>query len=305
MKVLVTGGAGFVGSHIVDQCVREGHEVVIIDDLSSGKRSHLNPAAKFVELSITDSRVHALIEAEGIEAIIHQAAQVGVPSSIEHPLHDANINIMGTINLLEAARKHQLRFVYACSAAPYGTPEYVPVDEQHPLRPLSFYGLSKQTAEAYVLMYAEYFGLHTVSFRYANIYGPRQGSGEGSVVPVFLNRMLVGDPVYIHGDGNQTRDLIYVQDVARANVMALTTAAQGSYNISTNDEVTINELFRVLKDLTGYAQDAVHTEPRTGDIYRSVLSNEQAIKDMKWQPQTSFHDGLKETIDWWRAHLEA
>jgi len=304
MKVLVTGGAGFVGSHIVEEALRQGHQVVIVDDLSSGPRGNVHKDTLFCEVGIADPRVHEIIEREGVEAIIHQAAQVGVPSSLEDPRHDAASNIMGTINLLEAAKKYRLqKFVYASSAAIYGSPDYVPVDEAHPLRPMSFYGLSKKTGEEYVLMYDQYFDINAVCFRYANIFGPRQTSGEGSVVPVFLHRMLTGDPVTIDGDGNQTRDLIYVRDVARANVAALTSDARGTFNLSTNEEVTINHLFRTLDKLTGYGKEAVYGPPRPGDIYRSVLDNAKLAAVLDWKPETNFVDGLEETIAWWKTRI--
>jgi UDP-glucose 4-epimerase len=302
MKVMVTGGAGFVGSHIVDEAIRAGHEVVVLDNLASGSRENLHPQAKFYELSITDPQVKEILRSEGVEAICHQAAQVGVPASIEEPLHDAQTNIIGTLHLLEAARELKLKkFVYASSAAIYGAPEYLPVDEDHPLRPMSPYGLSKKVAEAYVHLYGELYGLSGVSFRYGNIYGPRQTFGEGSVVPVFMMRMLTGREVQIHGDGNQTRDLVYVGDVARANVMALTSEVTGSFNVSTQTTLTINELFRLLVEETGYDKSPVHTAPRPGDIYHSCLKNEKLIEALGWRPEMDLREGLKKTVEWGRV----
>ncbi|KEO81635.1 NAD-dependent epimerase/dehydratase family protein [Tumebacillus flagellatus] len=308
MKVLVTGGAGFVGSHIVDECLKSGHEVVVMDNLATGTANNLNPAAKFFSMDITDTRLIETLREEGIEAIIHQAAQSTVPPSIKDPKYDAEVNLLGTINLLQAVRELGLKkIVFAGSAASYGMPEYVPVDEQHPQRPLSFYGLSKKLIEEYFQMYRELFGISYVVFRYANIYGPRQGqSGEGSVISIFTERMLRGKTCTIEGDGGATRDYIYVGDVARANVLALESDINGVYNLSTEVEVSVNEIFQLLSEMIGYTQQPVHGPARVADIYRSVLSNSKILSSgLPWRPETTLAEGLQATIAWGRSFYGA
>jgi UDP-glucose 4-epimerase len=300
MKVLVTGGAGFIGSHIVDECLRAGHEVVVVDNLTTGRNDNLNPAATFYNMSVTDPAIRQLIADEKMEGIIHQAAQIKVVDSINDPLFDANVNVLGTVNLLQAARDHGVKkFIFAASAASYGTPDYLPVDEEHPLRPVSFYGLSKKAAEEYIRLFHERFGLSYIMFRYANIYGPRQGAfGEGGVVSIFMERMIKGEPVNIEGDGGATRDYLYVGDVARANVAALESPAVGTFNLSTQTEISVNELFATMKQLTGYSHDAVTVAARVGDIYRSSLKNERVLTALPWRPETSLEEGLRLTIEW-------
>ncbi|ASS76556.1 UDP-glucose 4-epimerase [Tumebacillus algifaecis] len=301
MKILVTGGAGFAGSHIVDTFIAAGHDVVVVDDLSTGSRDNLHPKAKFYEMDINDPALHSMIEAEGIEAISHQAAQIKVPLSIKDPGLDAQINIMGTIQVLEAARKFGLKFIFAASAAMYGTPEYLPIDEQHPLNPLSFYGLSKKVNEDYIRMYGELYGVNYTILRYANIYGPRQGRfGEGGVVSIFLEQMIKGQQVNIEGDGGATRDYIYIGDVAEANLIALTSDKNLTVNISTATQVSVNELYSTMKDLTDYPLEAVHGPARIGDIYHSTMSNRMAVTELGWQPKTSLREGLAKTIEWGR-----
>jgi UDP-glucose 4-epimerase len=303
MKILVTGGAGFAGSHIVDAFVEAGHDVVVVDNLVTGSKDNLNPKAVFYEMDINDPKLFDVIEGEKIEAISHQAAQIKVPLSIKDPMLDAKVNIMGTIHLLEAVRKFGIqKFIFAASAAMYGMPEYLPLDEQHPLKPLSFYGLSKKVDEEYIRMYGELYGVNYTILRYANIYGPRQGRfGEGGVVSIFLEQMIKGEQVTIEGDGGATRDYIYIGDVAEANLIALTSDKNLTVNISTSTEVSVNELYRMMKELTGYAKEAVHGPARVGDIYRSTMSNKLAVAKLGWQPKTSLEEGLKKTIEWGRS----
>jgi UDP-glucose 4-epimerase len=300
MKVLVTGGAGFIGSHIVDECISQGYQVVIIDNLASGFEYKLNQQATFYNMDITDPGVHDVIKQEGIEAIIHQAAQSAVPPSMRDPKHDAKVNIIGTINLLEAVRHFGIKkFVFASSAAIYGVPDTVPIAEEHPLRPLSFYGLSKKVDEEYVRMYAEYYGVNYTMFRYANVYGPRQGGGgEQNVITIFMEKMLTGGEVQIQGDGGATRDFIYVGDVAKANVAALTSPVCATVNLSTQTQVTVNKLFRLMAELTGYKKEAAYVAPRVGDIYHSSLKNEKVLNILPWTPQVTLEEGLNKTIAW-------
>jgi UDP-glucose 4-epimerase len=306
MKVLVTGGAGFAGSHIVDELICSGHDVVVVDNLVNGSPGNVNPQAKFIEMDVLDPQLHAVIEAEEIEAIVHQAAQIKVPLSIKDPQYDAQVNIMGTIHLLEAMRKFGLKkFVYAGSAASYGFPQYLPLDEEHPLNPLSFYGLSKKVNEEYIRMYHDLFQVPYVILRYANIYGPRQGaSGEGGVISIFMNRMLRGEQVIIEGEGTATRDYIYIGDVAKCVVEATVNDVQGTYNVSTESQVSVNELFDVMKKLTGYEKEPFHGPARIGDIDHSVMANGKLRKAMNWRPETSLEEGLAKTIAWGREELK-
>ena len=302
MKVLVTGGAGFIGSHIVDECLAAGHQVVVLDDLSTGKRENLPDGVPLHVLSVTDAAVEELVGQEGIEAIIHCAAQVGVPTSLSDPLHDADINVSGTVRLLQAARKHGIkRFIFCSSAAVYGNPDYLPVDEAHPLRPMSFYGLSKKVAEEYIRMYHDLFGVPYIAFRFANVYGPRQSDGEGSVIPVFMNKMLNGHDVPIQGTGEATRDFLYVGDVARANVAAIESDVIGTFNLGTETEVSVKDLAEMLARLTGYDRPPVHVAARIGDIDKSTLKNGNVIAALPWRPNTALEEGLKATIEWGRA----
>jgi UDP-glucose 4-epimerase len=303
MKVLVTGGAGFAGSHIADALIAAGHEVVIVDNLVTGSRENVPQAAAFYQLDINDPKLVDVIADERIEAICHQAAQVKVPESIKHPEHDANVNIIGTIKLLEAARHLKLkRFLFAGSAAIYGQPDYLPVDEEHPLRPMSFYGLSKKVDEEYIRMYGELFGVNYMILRYANIYGPRQGRyGEGGVVSIFLENMLKDQPVTIDGDGGATRDYIYIGDVAQAVRLALESDVVGTVNVSTETQVSVNELFATMKRLTGYKRDPIYGPARVGDIYHSTLANRRILKLLPWRPTTSLEEGLTKTIEWGRT----
>lgn len=305
MKVLVTGGAGFAGSHIADEFVAAGHEVVVVDNLVNGDTGNIHPQAKFVEMDITAPEIHGLIEREGIEAIVHQAAQIKVPISIQDPQYDAQVNIMGTIHLLEAARKFGLKkFVFAGSAASYGMPEYLPIDEKHPLNPMSFYGLSKKVDEEYIRMYGDLFGVPYVTLRYANIFGPRQGaSGEGGVISIFMNQMLKGEQVTIEGDGGATRDYIYIGDVAQCVVKATESDIQGTFNVSTERQVSVNELFAAMKRATGYEKEPFHGPARVGDIYHSVMANGKIAEALNWRPETSLEDGLAKTVAWGRDAL--
>ena len=254
MAVLVTGGAGFIGSHTVDLLVEEGTEVVVIDDLSSGKLENLEHTVPFYRLDVRSKEVERCFLEHEIDAVIHLAAQVSVESSLKEPQRDMEINLGGTLNLLELCRKHDVaKFVFASSVAVYGEPKYVPVDEQHELAPLAPYGCSKLASEFYLKLYSRLYGLQTVSLRYANVYGPRQRSdGEGGVIAIFARRALLGEPLVIYGDGNQTRDFVYVRDVARANLLALGRSVKSlGLNIATSKETSINQLVEILKQQLG------------------------------------------------------
>ncbi|WP_336787916.1 NAD-dependent epimerase/dehydratase family protein [Paenibacillus sp. MMO-177] len=299
IKVLVTGGAGFIGSHIVDRLVKEGHQVLVVDNLSTGHRINLNPSAEFVKLDIQDDALADTFNRFGPEVVIHHAAQVAVTHSIRHPLYDARVNIMGTLNVLEACHKSGVRkLIYASSAAVYGLPESDMLKETHAIKPLSFYGISKHTPEHYIETYARLIGLDFTILRYANVYGGRQDAkGEGGVVSIFASKLLNNERCAIFGDGEQTRDFIYVKDIVSANISALTRGSGKIMNISGGSATSINQLLRTMCDITGKRFAPVYMAPRTGDIKDSVLDNRLAVKELGWSPEYTLHDGLLETLD--------
>lgn len=308
MKVLVTGGAGFIGSHIVDSCLAEGHDVVILDNLSTGERAKINPDAKFVEGDIRDADlVNALFLEEKFDAVNHHAAQLDVRVSVASPAFDAEQNIIGSVNLLQAAVTTGVeRFVFASSGGTvYGDQQVFPADETHSTEPISPYGVSKLSVEKYLGFFAHQYGLRYVVLRYTNVYGPRQSShGEAGVVAIFCDRMLQGDEVIINGSGEQTRDYVCAPDVARANMLALhymDDHARGIFNICTNTEVTVNHLFHTLNDLMGGQFTEQHGPAKPGEQFRSVCSWEKAECELGWTPQVDFREGISNTLEYFRA----
>ncbi|WP_122627832.1 NAD-dependent epimerase/dehydratase family protein [Lucifera butyrica] len=301
MKVLVTGGAGFIGSHIVDKLLAAGCRVVVLDNFSTGLRTNLPQGIELVEMDLGSEQLLPLFQREHFDYVIHQAAQTMVPKSLDDPHFDCRVNILGTVNLLEACRKTGVkRITAASSAAVYGDVDTLPVVETTVVRPTSFYGLSKLTVERYLALYQELYGLEYAALRYANVYGERQGdAGEGGVVSIFTRKMAAQEPVNIFGDGGQTRDFIYVGDVAAANYAALlATDCNRVYNISTQTETSVNTLIDVMSEVLGRSVTRNYLPAREGDIYRSSLSNAAAVHDLKWQPQTDLVKGLARTIDY-------
>ncbi len=294
MKILVTGGAGFIGSHIVDKLIELGEEVLIVDNLSTGKKENVNKKAKFYEQDICSEKLESIFKKENFNSVIHQAAQASVITSIEKPDFDAKVNILGSINLLECCRKFSVsRIVYASSAAIYGNPHYLSVNEKHPIAPSSAYGVSKYFPELYLRLYNSLYGLSYAALRYSNVYGPRQDPhGEAGVVAVFSNNLANNRKSTIFGDGRQTRDFIHVNDVAEANVAALKSNACGEFNISTNKETSVNELYEKMQKIAGKKIPAVYAEKRKGEILRSVLDNGKAIEKLDWKPKIGIDDGL-------------
>jgi Nucleoside-diphosphate-sugar epimerases len=298
MKVLVTGGAGFIGSHIVEKLLLQKYHVVIIDDLSTGLQENIHPDAKFIKMDIRSNQLINTFKEENFDFVIHQAAQTMVPKSLENPDFDCHVNILGTVNLLEACRKSSVkRVVFASSAAVYGDETTLPIKETANVNPSSFYGLSKLTVEKYLDLYYKLFGLEYVILRYANVYGERQGdAGEGGVISIFTRKLQNGETVQVYGDGGQTRDFIYVGDVAAANIQALLTPyANRVYNISTQTETSINTLLELLAKVSSSTAQRQYFAPREGDIYRSSLSNNTACHYLKWNPETTLIDGLSRT----------
>ncbi|HEY3423524.1 MAG TPA: NAD-dependent epimerase/dehydratase family protein [Negativicutes bacterium] len=303
MKVLVTGGAGFIGSHIVDRLLGENCAVVVVDNLSTGRSSNINPAARFIEMDIRNPQLLDMFTIEQFDYVIHLAAQTMVPKSLEAPDYDCQINILGTINVLEACRKTKIkRVIFSSTAATYGNTACIPVTEQVATEPTSFYGLSKLTVEKYLVLYHQIYGLDYVVLRYANVYGERQGdAGEGGVISIFIRKISNGQPITIFGDGGQTRDFVYAGDVANANYQALLTpGANAVYNISTQTETSVNTLVELIGKISGKAVEKVNSTPRDGDIYRSSLSNVLAKSTLSWQPQMALLDGLFKTYHFFK-----
>jgi UDP-glucose 4-epimerase len=302
-KVLVTGGAGFIGSHVVDLLIEAGHDVAVVDDFSTGRRRNLNPAARLYEADIRSPDLRAVFEAERPDAVDHHAAQVDLRLSVRDPLLDADINIMGSLNLLELSREFGVkRFVYSSTGgAVYGEPEYLPCDEDHPIRPLSQYGASKYVVEHYLRMYRDLYGLDYLILRYPNVYGPRQDPhGEAGVVAIFTGKMLQGRRPVINGDGEQTRDFVYVKDCARANLLALQTEATGIYNLASGEGTTINQLAALLKEITGSSLDPIHGPAKPGETRRIYLDARRAGEVLGWEPAVSLRAGLAETAAYFK-----
>lgn len=303
MVILITGGAGFIGSHIADLLIEEGYDVSIIDDLSNGKEENINPKATFYHLNILDKKLSAIFKKENIDVIIHHAAQISVRDSVKDPIFDMENNIKGSLLLLEQSVKHKIKkFVFASTGgALYGEQDYFPADEQHPTRPLSPYAIAKLSTEKYLFFYYKTYNLPYTSLRYANVYGPRQDPfGEAGVVAIFAQKMLQDKEPIINGDGQQTRDFVFVHDVARANLLALTHDVIGEMNISTGIETTVNQIFHEIKKSTSPDIPEKHGPPMPGEQLRSVISFEKAERLLGWKSATPLAEGLRKTVAFFR-----
>jgi len=302
-KVLVTGGAGFIASHVVDTLVEQGHDVVIIDDLSRGSICNINPRAKFYNMDIRSSNLNDIFSKERPEIVNHHAARTSVIHSLSEPVDDAEVNIIGSLNLLQNCVKWQVKkIIYASSGgAIYGEPVYLPCDENHLIAPLSPYGVSKYAVELYLTPYLNNYGLSYTILRYANVYGPRQAfSGEAAVVAKFCNQMLRGLDVSINGNGEQERDFVYVQDIVRANILAMEQPENRVYNLGTGNSISINQIFLLLKCLIGYNKEPLYVPHLKGEIYKTSLIAAKARQELEWVPEVSLKDGLKITIDFYK-----
>ncbi len=304
MKIAVTGGAGFIASHIADAYLSLGHEVVIIDNLSTGKKENIPVNARFIEMDVNNPEIPALFIEEKFDIVNHHAAQMDVRVSVQDPTYDARINILGGINIYESAlRSGVKKIIFASSGGTvYGEQEYFPADERHPTKPISPYGIAKLSNEQYLYYYAHVHGLPSVAFRYANIYGPRQNpQGEAGVIAIFAQKLLSGEQPVINGDGLQTRDYVYVDDVVAANVLALQPQMIGAYNIGTGIETDVNTLFGHLRDLTQSTYKEQHAPAKHGEQLRSVLSNERIFASFGWTPKMDIIEGLSKTVDSFRS----
>lgn len=305
MRVVVTGGAGFIGSHVVDRLLQDRHEVAVVDDLSSGRRENVSAAARLHVVDLRSPELGRIINATRPAAVLHLAAQATVSRSIADPAFDASVNILGTLNLLEACRAARvLHVVYiSTGGAAYGDTDVIPTPETHLTRPTSPYGISKVAAELYLDCWAALAGARGVSLRLANVYGPRQNpEGEAGVVAIFTSRLLSGRRCIINGDGEQTRDYVYVSDVADAVARALAhSAATGPINVGTARQTTVNEIYRVLAAAAGVERAAEHGPARPGEQRRSALDWSRARHLLEWEPATSLERGLAETVAWARA----
>ncbi len=305
MRILVTGGAGFIGSNTVDALVATGrHEVAVLDDLSAGKREQVNPAARFYEVDLRDAaRVTEVVEREKPEVIFHLAAQMDVRRSVASPAFDAEVNLVGFLNLMEAGRRNGLKRVIFSSTggAIYGEQERFPCDEDHPCRPVSPYGVAKFATERYLFFYQVQYGISYLALRYANVYGPRQDPhGEAGVVAIFCGRLLAGEKATIFGNGEQTRDYVFVGDVVRANLAAVDRNCRGAINIGTGVETSVNRLYAELADVAGVSEPPTYAPARPGEQQRSVILAERARRELGWNPQVSLRDGLAQTLRFFR-----
>ena len=300
MNILVTGGAGFIASHIVDRLIKLGYNTIIMDNFLKGKKENLNSQASFYQLDITSPEIRDIFIAEEITHVIHHAGQVSVQESINNPFFDARSNILGTINLLESCREFAVeKIIYASSAAVYGEPEYLPLDEEHPIKTISPYGLSKHTPEHYIQMYQHLYGLDYTILRYANAYGPRQDAkGEGGVISIFIDKILSSQTPIIYGDGEQTRDFIYVGDIVEANISSLTAGDGEILNISTNLPIGVKQIYRTINQIMDKDIKVNYQPARRGDIRDSYLDNSRAKETLNWHPTFNLRKGLIHTLDY-------
>ena len=306
MKILVTGGAGFIGSRVALRLAKKGHNVHILDNLSTGDRSSIPEQAVFHQLDIRDQQIVSLFDAERFEVMVHTAAQLDVRRSVESPQYDAEVNILGFLNLMEAGRKSGLKKVIFSSTggAIYGEPIDLPQREEHPLKPVSPYGITKLATENYLHYYEKTYGILPVVLRYSNVYGPGQRSdGEGGVIAIFSRMMLQGEPPIIFGDGNQTRDFVYIDDVVDANLLAMQASTSGSYNVCTGVETSINDLFHLLKQFVPSVGEPEYRIGRSGEQLRSLLAYDKIQKGLGWSPAIAIEQGLERTIMWFKSRM--
>lgn len=305
MKTLVTGGAGFIGSHIVDALLQDGHDVAVVDNLVGGQRSNVNPDARFYYEDICTAEFRRIVRSERPEVVFHEAAQMSVKKSTDDPIYDAHVNVMGLLNVLESCTAAGVRkIIFASSGATYGNPDYLPLDTNHPQRPASPYGISKLVAEHYLGYYALDRGLRYTALRYANVYGPRQDAhGEAGVVAILTSQLLLGGTPVIHWDGEQVRDYIYVGDVARANVAAATRGDDRIYCVGTGVGTSVNTLYMQLCTALSMNVTPCRAPRRAGDLRAAYFDTQLTESDLDWKAWVSLEDGLARTVAAFRTEL--
>lgn len=306
MRALVTGGAGFIGSNLASALLKADNDVDIIDNLYTGKLENLPPGAEFHELDIASPVVDKILERGGYDVVFHLAAQMDVRKSVADPRFDAETNILGAINLLQSAVRHKVgKFIFASTGgAIYGDQDYFPADEKHPLNPVSPYGISKLALEKYLYFYNLEHGIQYISLRYANVYGPRQNSeGEAGVVAIFCERMLRGQKAVVYGDGLQTRDFVYVDDVVRANLLAAKHDKSDIFNVGTGLETDINSIFDMIKSATGSTQERINEEAKPGEQRRSCIDHAKISDHLGWKPEVDLKSGIQKTAEYFKSKL--
>jgi UDP-glucose 4-epimerase len=306
LNILITGGAGFIASHIADAYIEEGHNIVIVDNLSGGVLENINPKAKFYQLDIRSEKLEDVFQKEKIDIVNHLAAQMDVRRSVDDPKFDASVNVLGGLNLFECARKHRVKKIIFSSTggAIYGEQDYFPADEEHPMRPLSPYGITKLCTEKYLFFYKAVYGINHVILRYANVYGPRQNPhGEAGVVAIFCNKMIKGEKPLINGDGKQTRDYTYVSDVVKANQLALKHDGSAIYNVGTSIESDVNKLFYELRNHLNPSCPEQHAPAKAGEQQRSVISFKKIERELGWHPTVQFDEGLRLTAEYFKKKI--
>lgn len=299
MKILITGGAGFIASNIADLYLELGHEVVIVDNLVTGQKENIPAAAKFYEMDIGDERIKNIFEMERPDMVSHHAAQMDVRKSVAEPVYDATVNILGSLNLLQNSVRYKVKkFIFASTGgAVYGEQDYFPADENHPTRPVSPYGITKLAVEKYLYYYHLSYRLTYTIFRYGNVYGPRQNPhGEAGVVAIFAQKMLRKEQPVINGEGTQTRDYVYVGDLVKANELALNFGDNKIYNIGTGIETNVNQLFTKLAHFMDYPVKEVHGPGQPGEQLRSVIDHSLIKKELGWEPSVDLDTGLQQTV---------
>ncbi|MCJ7811850.1 NAD-dependent epimerase/dehydratase family protein [bacterium] len=308
MKILVTGGAGFIGSHIADGFINEGHEVIVVDNLSTGKKENINPQAKFYLMDIRSEKLEKVFKEEMVDIVCHQAAQMDIRKSVADPVYDADVNILGTLNILQNCISHRVKKILFASTggAVYGEQEVFPCNENHPVRPISPYGVTKLSVEKYLFFYGIEYGLKYVILRYANVYGPRQNpSGEAGVVAVFTSKLIAVEQPVINGDGKQTRDYVFVGDVVQANLKSLSFNGDEIFNIGTGIETDVNQIFKILNKLTGAKSQEKHGPPKKGEQRRSVIDYQKANRLLDWNPEIRLEEGLNRTVAFFRINPQS
>lgn len=304
VKIIVTGGAGFIGSNVVDGFLKEGYQVVVIDNLSTGFERNIAPQATFYRADIRDrDAIRQIFEEERPDYVNHHAAQIDVRKSTDDPIFDAECNILGSLNVIMNAVKVGVKKIIYISTggAVYGEPEYLPVDEHHPVRPECQYGISKHTVEHYLHLYALNYGMHYTVLRYPNVYGPRQNPyGEAGVNAIFIGQMVKGEIPTIFGDGEQLRDYVYVGDIVRANLLAIERGDNQIINIGSGIGISVNQIYAELSGILAFPHPPRYAPPRVGEIQRIYLDGRKAKNELGWEPSVEFHEGLTRTVEWYR-----